>query len=149
MKKIINKSYEKQLHKILKTYNSILVKSKNIPTLADKNIIIVENMDGMINAQIETKKPIIYFEETKSASFILIDGTESYIYILKENINTDAQIESMINKIETTRSAFLKEILSKIERILLNGNTEDETKNNEVKDTKKKKNDVKSRKNKT
>ena len=57
-----NKGYERKIHKILKTYNSILVKCKNIPILSDKNIVIVEDIGSMVNAQIETIKPILYFQ---------------------------------------------------------------------------------------
>jgi len=117
-----NKEYEKKSRKILKTYNSILVKCKNIPVLSDKNIVIVENINSMVNAQIETRKPILYFQEIQSISFILLDGTEAYIYILKANKNITTQTEQMINNFEMAKNTFVKEILSKIEKILLSGN---------------------------
>lgn len=117
-----NKDYEKKLHKILKTYNSILVKCKNIPILSDKNIVMVENIASIINAQMETRKPIIYFQEIQSISFILLDGTEAYIYILKANETITTELERTINNFDIERNTFVKEILSKIERILLNGN---------------------------
>jgi len=116
-----NKEYEKKSRKILKTYNSILVKCKNIPVLSEKNIVIVDNMDSMVNAQIETRKPILYFQETQSISFILLDGTEAYIHILKANKNITTQTEQMISDFEIAKNTFVKEILSKIEKVLLNG----------------------------
>ena len=121
-----NKDYEKRIHKILKTYNSILVKCQNIPMLSDKNIVKVENIAGMINAQIETRKPILYFQEEKCISFMLLDGTESYIYVLKANDGVVSKVEQVINDFEYARNTFVKEILSKIEKILLNGNLEKE-----------------------
>lgn len=122
----IDKSYEKKVHKILKTYNSILVKCKNIPTLSDKNIIMVENMDSMINAQIETRKPILYFQENESISFVLLDGTETYVYVLKAREEIQSEIEHIISNLEVAKNTFVKEILSKIEKILLNGSIEKE-----------------------
>ena len=120
----LDKNYQKKLRKILKTYNSILVKCKNVPALSDKNIIMVENMDSMVNAQIETKKPILYFEENICTSFMLLDGTEAYIYIVKANPNIQSEVEHEINNLEITRNTFVKEILSKIEKVLISGTTE-------------------------
>lgn len=107
------KSYGKRVHKILKTYNTILVKCKNIPMLYEKNIIKVEDMNSMINAQIETKKPIIYFQEEKSTSFMLLDGNEIYVYIVKENEEIQSEVEDIINNYEIVKSTFMKEFLTK------------------------------------
>ena len=52
--------------------------------MSDKNIIMVEDIDSMINAQIEARKPIIYYQEAHSISLILLDSTEAYIYINKK-----------------------------------------------------------------
>ena len=66
-----NAKYEKKVNKILKTYNSIMVKCRNIPILPDKNIIIVDDINSMINTQIETRKPILYYQEDNSISFMI------------------------------------------------------------------------------
>ena len=58
-----NSNYDKKVNKILKTYNSILAKSRNIPISPDKNIIVVDDINSMVNTQIETRKPIIYYQE--------------------------------------------------------------------------------------
>lgn len=120
----IDKNYEKKVHKILKTYNSILVKCKNIPDLSEKNIIMVESMGGMINAQIETKKPILYFQENICISFMLLDAKEAYIYIVKANTNIQSEVEHAINNFQIAKNTFVKEILAKIENVLLSLNTD-------------------------
>ena len=120
------KNYDKKIHKILKTYDSILVKCKNIPILSDKNIIMVDSIDGMINAQIETKKPVLYFQEEDSVSFMLLDGNETYVYIVKANEAKVNTVEKVINDIEFSRNTFVKGILSKIEKMLLNSNIKNE-----------------------
>ena len=117
-----NKEYEKKIHKILKTYNSILVKCKNIPLLSDKNIVMVENIAGMINAQIETRKPILYFQEGKCISFMLLDGTECYVYVIKASEEIVSEVEHTINNFEYAKNTFVNEILSKIENVLLSEN---------------------------
>ena len=94
----VNENYEKKVHKILKTYDSVLVRCKNIPIQIDKNVVMVSSIEGMVNAQIETRKPILYYKEDDSMSFILLDGTEIYVYI---------------------RNTFLKELASKFQNILL------------------------------
>ena len=128
-----NKNYEKRARKILRTYNSILVKCQNIPMLSDKNIILVENIEGMINAQIETRKPILYFQEEKCISFMILDGAESYIYILKANNGVVSKVEHIISNFEYARNTFVKDILSKIETVLLNGSVEGELTSNDIK----------------
>lgn len=120
----IDKNYEKKVHKILKTYNSILVKCKNIPDLSEKNIIMVESMGGMINAQIETKKPILYFQENICISFMLLDAKEAYIYIVKANTNIQSEVEHAINNFQIAKNTFVKEILAKIENVLLSLNSD-------------------------
>lgn len=117
----IEKEYEKKTHKILKTYNSILVKCKNIPLLSDKNIIMVETIEGMVNTQIEIRKPILYFQEEESISFLLLDGTETYVYIIKVHEEIENTVEKMIHHFEHARNTFLKEILAKMEKMLLTG----------------------------
>lgn len=103
------KKYLKKVHKILKTYNSILVKCINLSILSQKNIIIVESIKGMVNAQIEIRKPILYFQEEKSISFILLDGTETYIYILKSNMESENSVEKFISDSEDVQKIFLEE----------------------------------------
>ena len=121
-----NKDYEKKVHKILKTYNSILVKCKNIPALSDKNIVMVEDINGMINAQIETRKPILYFQEERCISFILLDGAECYVYIVKDNAQIVSNVEHVISSYEYAKNTFVKEILTKIEKVLLSVNNDNE-----------------------
>lgn len=121
---VVNKKYYRKIRKILKTYNSILVKCKSIPKLVDKNIVMVESMDGMINAQIETRKPILYFMENESVSFMLLDGTETYIHIVKMHEGVESEVEHIINNMENAKNTFVKEILSNLEKILLTGNVD-------------------------
>lgn len=119
---VVDKKYYRKIRKILKTYNSILVKCKTIPKISDKNIIFVENMDGMINTQIETRKPILYFQEDECVSFMLLDGAEIYIHIIKMREDVESAIEHIINNMENAKNTFVKEILSNLEKVLLTGN---------------------------
>ena len=115
----VNENYEKKVHKILKTYDSVLVRCKNIPIQIDKNVVMVSSIEGMVNAQIETRKPILYYKEDDSMSFILLDGTEIYVYIIKKYQEKECAVENVINNFNDIRNTFLKELASKFQNILL------------------------------
>lgn len=104
-----NAKYEKKVNKILKTYNSILVKCRNIPITPDKNIIIVDDINSMVNTQIETRKPILYYQEDNSISFMILDQEEVYIYMLKKSYEIEGKVEAIIKKVESSKSSIYGE----------------------------------------
>ena len=64
--------YNSTLKKVLNNYDAILVESHNFPDLKGKNIMKVTNMDDLVDAQIEIRKPIYYMIEGEdSCSFVL------------------------------------------------------------------------------
>ena len=93
--------YNSTLKRVLNNYDAILVESHNFPDLKGKNIIKVTNMDDLVDAQIEIRKPIYYMIEGEdSCSFVLLDNTEACIYILKQNENVTSPLELIINEYE-------------------------------------------------
>lgn len=92
--------YKSKVSKILRTYDSILVKSKNIPKLEEKNIIRVDTIEDLVDAQMELRKPIYYQEQVESCSFILLDNDEACIFILKSNENVICPLEITLNELE-------------------------------------------------
>ena len=93
--------YNSTLKKVLNNYDAILVVSHNFPDLKGKNIIKVTNMDDLVDAQIEIRKPIYYMIEGEdSCSFVLLDNSEACIYILKQNENVTSPLELIINEYE-------------------------------------------------
>ena len=94
------KIYENNTKNILNTFDSVLVKSSTVPKLIGKNIILVEGMDDLIDAQLEIRKPICYYKQTESCSFVLLDDKEAYIYIEKLNSDVLSPIEIEINDIK-------------------------------------------------
>lgn len=85
--------YKSELNKILKTYDAILVKSSVIPDLDDRNIITVESMDDLVNAQVEIRKPIFYKQQVSCCSFILLDDKDACTYVLKVNDDIESDLE--------------------------------------------------------
>ena len=94
-----NRFYESKVRDILNTYVSILVKSSSVPTLIGRNIILVESMEDLIDAQLELRKPICYLKQTESCSFILLDDKEAYIYVEKLNDSVESPVDIELNEI--------------------------------------------------
>lgn len=92
------KVYESNVRNILNTFDSIMVKSNSVPKLEGRNIIYVDNIDDMVDAQLEIRKPICFYKQTESCSFVLLDDKEAYIYIEKLNPDVIAPIEIEINE---------------------------------------------------
>ena len=113
------KDYNKKTKKILKKYDAVLVKTKNIPRLYDKNIMLVSNIEDMINAQMEIRKPVYYFVNENSHSFFLLDGEEALVYIVKNNPTIMCVVEKLILNIDKMRNTMVKETLKKIENAML------------------------------
>ncbi len=94
------KVYENNVRNILNTFDSILVKSNTVPKLIGRNIIIVEEMDDMVDAQLEIRKPICYYKQTESCSFVLLDDKEAYVYVEKLSPDVVSPLEIEINDIK-------------------------------------------------
>ena len=93
--------YKSKLKRALKNYDAILVESQRFPDLKGKNIIRVTNMDDLIDAQIEIRKPIYYMIENEtSCSFVLLDTNEACVYILKQNEEVTSPLELIIAELE-------------------------------------------------
>ena len=93
------KVYESNIKSIINTFDSILVKSNTVPKLIGRNIIIVEDIDDIIDAQLEIRKPICYLKQTESCSFVLLDDKEAYVYVEKMNPTVISPVEIEINDI--------------------------------------------------
>lgn len=91
--------YRNKLRRVINTYDSILVKSEKLPELVDHSIIRVASMEDLVYAQMVIKKPIYFYEEEKSCSFVLIDDKEICVYILKANNDDITATEIVIDEI--------------------------------------------------
>lgn len=94
------KAYENNVKSILNTFDSILIKSNSVPKLIGRNIIIVDSIDDMVDAQLEIRKPICYYKQSESCSFVLLDDKEAYIYVEKLNDEVVSPIDIEINDIK-------------------------------------------------
>ena len=113
------KAYESNIKNILNTFDSILVQSNAVPKLEGRNIINVETIDDLVDAQLEIRKPICYYKQSESCSFALLDDKEAYIYIEKLNpdVVSPLEIEIKENKIKNkSKEEMDDEMLRDIER---------------------------------
>lgn len=93
------KIYNSNVKYILNTFDSILVQSSSVPNFEDRNIIEVQSMDDLIDAQLEIRKPICYMKQTESCSFVLLDEKEAYVYVEKLNKDVISPVEIAIDEI--------------------------------------------------
>lgn len=113
------KTYESRIKNTLNTYDSILVRNKEVPSLENRNIIMLYEFQDLVNAQMELRRPICYIKQIESCSFILLDGTEAWVYIDKLNEDVVSPIEIEINNMKRVlkkEEEIEQELLKKIER---------------------------------
>lgn len=92
------RAYQNRVNSILKTFDSILVKSNKVPSIEGRNVIYVESIDDLIDAQLEIRKPICYMKQTESCSFMLLDDKEAFVYIEKLNPEVVSPVEIEIKE---------------------------------------------------
>ena len=107
--------YKSNLKSILKTYDVILVKVDNIPDIDFKTIAIANSIDDLLNAQIEVRKPIFYYLDNESCSFILVDEKVTLVYVLKQNEDSESTLLKLIEEQKHTKKKEKK--LAEIEEI--------------------------------
>lgn len=99
LKKEDNESvYRRELKQILKKYDAILVETSTIPDMDDKNIMLITNIEDMIDASVEIRKPIYYKKENGYCIFILLDNQDICIYVLKSCNDTETAIEMFVKE---------------------------------------------------
>ena len=94
-----NKFYESTLRNKIKTYSSVMVEADELPLIEDRNIILVSDFDGLIDAQRTIKKPIFYKKEIETCVFIIIDNKEAIIHIYKQDPIAISPYEIQLRKI--------------------------------------------------
>lgn len=76
--------YNKELRKILKTYDGIIVNVSKLPSYDNANMIEVNSFNELLDAHGEIRQPISYYESHKKAIFQLINGNVVWRYVLRD-----------------------------------------------------------------
>ncbi len=110
--------YLSKLKNIMKTYDSVLVSSEELPNLKGKNILMVSSLEDFIDAQAEIRKPIYYKRDVDSCSFVIVDNKEACVHILKTNKDIISPLETKIEELvkENNKKPRKKSLLENIEK---------------------------------
>jgi len=113
-----NSIYMSTLKNVLRTYDSILVSSEDLPDLKGKNILMINSLEDFIDAQVEIRKPIYYKRDVDSCSFVIVDNKEACVHILKRNDKVVSPLEIKIDELvkESEKKPKKKSILENIEK---------------------------------
>lgn len=83
---VVISKYNKELNKILKTYDSILVNVSTDPDLSKLDTRMVTEFNELVDAHSEIRKPISYYETSKGAKFILVNDGIAWVYVLNRKL---------------------------------------------------------------
>ena len=111
-----NRAYESKVKNILNTFDSVLVRTSNVPNLDGRNIIQLQSMEDLIDAQLEIRKPICYIKQSESCSFLLLDDKETYIYIEKLNDTIVSPLEIELDQLNKKSKKNTKEVFGGIDK---------------------------------
>ena len=95
-------AFTRKINNTLKTYDAILVRS-NIPDLKDHNIIVIDNFEDLVDAQVEIRKPIFFQKQTESCSFILLDQNNALIHVEKLSDDVISPLEIVLSDLAKPR----------------------------------------------
>ena len=95
-----NKKYNYLLKKVLKIYNPVLVETKNFPDIKNKSILKVGDMDDLVNAQYEIKKPIYYIKSEDYTVFYILDNDVILVNFIKKDESVLTSLEIKIDNLD-------------------------------------------------
>jgi hypothetical protein len=83
----IDSKYVKELHKILKTYDSVIVNVEAVK-LDNENVMYVDKFEELLDAQSEFRVPILYCNviNNKEAMFVIKHDNDAFVYQMKNTL---------------------------------------------------------------
>ena len=92
--------YEKELNRILRMYDGILVNINKFPKLKNKSVLHVSKIEDLVDAQAEMRKPIYYVKRESATAFYLLNDDIFLIYFLKMDENELSGLEAEVKRLE-------------------------------------------------
>ena len=80
--------YHKELKRILKVYDGVIVNLKNMPNVEVEKLLPVLSFEELIDAHSEVRNPINYIQKRDGAIFLLMSNGYYYYYKLKRELFT-------------------------------------------------------------
>lgn len=78
-------NFQSKMRNIWKIYDAIMVNTKTLPDLSDRNVVKVVSIENLIDAQIGIRKPIYYKDYITSCAYVLLGEKEACVLVMKEN----------------------------------------------------------------
>ena len=110
-----DQDYQKQLKKIITTYEEILVKIEKVPRLLGRTFVKLDDIDSLILIEQETRKPLYYIEGNNCTDFFIITKEEVCTYTIKNNEKIISPLEAYIKEQEDNMPKTDQKILDDIE----------------------------------
>ena len=83
-----------------KKYNYLLKETKNFPDIKNKSILKVGDMDDLVNAQYEIKKPIYYIKSEDYTVFYILDNDVILVNFIKKDESVLTSLEIKIDNLD-------------------------------------------------
>ncbi len=112
-RQIFKSPYQRELDKIYRYNDGLIVKASAKTDIAGKTIVPVESFDDILNLEESTKSPIVASPAGASATrFMIIHGDIVYVYLLgtivKEDIDNSRSLAEIEAFIEGSKAAAKK-----------------------------------------
>ena len=130
-----NSSYEKKLNKFLRDYDAIVVECENMPDVKGKNILFVKNISDLVDAELELRKPIYYYKEEKTCTFVISLNDELLVHVMKKE-QTKSMLEKSIKRERIVKDKSLEDtiVAEKAKEIICKVNIEENIENKKIDD---------------
>lgn len=110
-KRIFKSSYQRELDKIYRYHNGIIVRTSRAVDLADHQVVPMRSFDDMLNLEEELKSPIIADEISSTMThFMIANNNVMYLYKLGTDDGTNERLATHIAH-QTTQPKAAREVL--------------------------------------
>lgn len=89
-------NFQSKMRNIWKVYDAIMVNTKTLPDLSDRNVVKVVSIENLIDAQMGIRKPIFYKDYVTSCAYVLLGDKEACVLVMKENPDVICPYEIII-----------------------------------------------------
>ena len=81
----MNNLYLLKLNKILKNYDGIIANAKSLPDIKGFKVVEISTFEELLDVYNEVRMPINCYQERNRTTFIIINDTTAWIYILRKS----------------------------------------------------------------
>lgn len=117
-KKIFKTAYQRELEKIYRYHDGIIIHAKRPSMVTDKNTIPVRSFDDILNIEEETKQPIIAYPLGDEATqFLIMKDDVMYTYTLGKELldHEDASLKEANSSVDDTPKQVPKSKFRKVQ----------------------------------